>query len=307
MNDWDDLRYFLATAREGSLTRAAQMLGVNHSTVSRRISAFEDKLGARLFDRSVSGFVVTQAGQEMMQTAMRIEKEITLLDRQMLSRDMTMTGRLRIATPAALIATFLMPHIASFSLKYPSVEIDIQSSDTLINLHNHEADIAIRSIKNPSESLMGRRLTPVAKAIYASSSYLERHGCCARSIRDGIQHRWVQSKSNNDVPAWVLKHFPSAQIGCRVNTLLARIQAVKHGIGIGELHCRFGDSDPELHRIYPFETVLDTDFWVLYHPDLRHTARVRAFTSHIAEAFNRERDLYAGKITSVAPAGILSD
>ena len=296
MNDWDDLRFFLATAREGSLTRAAQTLGVNHSTVSRRISAFESKLKARLFDRSISGFVVTQAGQDMMQTALRVEKEMNLLDRQMLSRDMTMTGRLRIATPAALIATFLMPHIASFKQKHPGVEIDILSSDTLVNLHNHEADIAIRSIKSPSENLVGRRLTPVAKAIYASSSYLEQHQCNAGTIRDSPEHRWVQQAQRSDVPSWVLNHFPSAQVGCRVNTLLARIQAVKHGLGIGEMHCRFGDTDTDLHRIYPFETVLDTDFWVLYHPDLRHTARVRAFTSHIAEAFHFERDLYAGNI-----------
>ena len=298
MNDWDDLRYFLATARNGSLTRAAQTLGVNHSTVSRRISAFEDKLGARLFDRSVSGFVVTQAGQEMMQTAQRVEEEIALLDRQILSRDMTMKGRLRIATPAALIATFLMPHIASFAQKHPGVEIDILSSDTLVNLHNHEADVAIRSISTPSESLVGRRLTPVAKAIYASSSYLEQHQCCAQTIRDDANHRWIWLTRAGASPSWLSNHFPSARPGCRVDTLLALIQAVKNGLGIGELHCRFGDADPDLHRLYPFETALDTDFWVLYHPDLRHTARVRAFTSHIAEAFARERHLYAGKETS---------
>lgn len=298
MNNWDDLRYFLAVARDGSLTRAAQTLGVNHSTVSRRITAFEDKLGARLFDRSVSGFVVTQAGQEMMQTTERVEKEITLLDRQILSRDMTMTGPLRIATPAALIATFLMADIASFATQNPDVEINILSSDALINLHNHEADVAIRSTATPPENLIGRRLTPVAKAVYASSKYLEHHKCNARTIRDHREHRWVCSSREGTNPSWLTKYFPSARTGCQVDTLLALIQAVKHGIGIGELHCRFGDTDPDLHRLYPFKTKLDTDFWILYHPDLHHTARVRAFTSHIAEAFARERHLYAGEVST---------
>ncbi len=296
MNDWDELRYFLATARQGSLTRAAQTLGVNHSTVSRRITAFESKLGTRLFDRSVSGFVVTQAGQEMMPTAERIEKEIALLDRQILSRDMTMTGPLRIATPPALIATFLMPHIASFTEQHPRVEIDILSSDALVNMHNHEADIAIRSTDAPPENLIGRRLVPVAKAIYASTKYLKHHNCCNQTIRDGPEHRWISITHEGAKPAWVSKNFPKARPGCRVDTLLALLQAVKHGIGIGELYCRFGDTDPDLRRLYPFNTRLERDIWVLYHPDLRHTARVRAFTSHIAEAFARERHLYAGEI-----------
>lgn len=294
MNNWDSLQYFLATAREGSLTSAAQTLGVSNSTIAHRISTLENKLGSRLFEHTVSGLVVTQAGLDMIQTARRVKKEMALLDRQILSRDMTMDGLLRISAPSTSVTAFLMPHIASFIEKHPEVEVDILSSDILASSDNTDADIAIRSVSKPPEELIGKCLAPVTKAVYASSNYLAKHLCTARTIRDSSDHRWVWWGSAGASPLWISKHFPSARPGCRVDTHQALVQAVKHGIGIGELYCKLGDADADLHRLYPFETNQDTSLWALYHHDLIHTARVRTFCLHMVESFAHEQLLASG-------------
>lgn len=295
MNDWDDLRIFLAVARQGSVTQAAIALEVNHSTVSRRIGAFEKKIGTRLFDRLSSGFAITQAGEELMTIAQEVERSISALDRKIMAQDHVMKGKLRIAVPATMAASDLMPYIAEFSKMHPDVEMQIFGSDRHINLHMNEADIAIRVTNTPPETLMGRRVANIAGAVYAAQIYLQEYDCTPETIIDRQNHRWVWHTLEKKRPNWLQKYYPNARMVCQMDSKLACFEAINHGLGIGQMPCRVGDADPTLHRIPPFDATPDLDVWVLYHPSLAATARIQAFSRHIANAFAKELHYFEGQ------------
>ncbi|MEM7020729.1 MAG: LysR family transcriptional regulator, partial [Pseudomonadota bacterium] len=159
--DWDDLRFFLAVARTGTVTGAARRLSVNHSTVTRRITAFEKKVGVRLFERLSTGYVTTPAGEDVLNHAERMETEFNAMERHIAGRDDKLGGPLCVTAPATLINNLFMPHIARFIEIYPDIELQLMASYENINLNRREADIAIRITNNPSENLVGRRLSHI--------------------------------------------------------------------------------------------------------------------------------------------------
>ena len=171
--DWDNLRFFLTVARKGTIRAASQALSVNHSTVSRRISAFEKKLGVRLFERLPNGYVLTATGEEMMKSAQHIEDEVVKLDRQVIGRDAQLNGSLRVTMPAVLATHLIMPDISAFTNIYPSIQLELAFSNEEFNLRKREADIAIRLTANPPDYLVGRRILHPAKGVYASHDYLK--------------------------------------------------------------------------------------------------------------------------------------
>ncbi len=294
MSDWDDLRFFLAVARHGSVTAAAARLGVNHSTVSRRISAYESKLGVRLLDRLPSGYALTAEGDDMLNTALKIESDFSALNRRLQARDSRMCGNLSITVPQLLVEPLLIPALASFQLQYPDVKVDLIISNDVLSLSRREADIALRVTDKPPENLIGRRLTRYATAIYASEAYLKRHVTSASRIRDARQHSWIGQHKETASYKWARKHYPSSEIVCTVNSKLARFDAVNAGIGMALLPCFLADSEKNLQRIYPRETRPESDIWILTHPDLRHTARVSAFTELLKNVFEDRRSLFEG-------------
>ena len=165
MIDWDDIRYFLAVARRGSITSAARDLGVNHSTVSRRIAAFEDNLGVRLFDRIATGYNLTPAGQEMVPSAQRMEEEA-------LGLDTALSGVLRVTTAGTFVNPFLMEQIGRFLTEYPGIDIELVVSTDLANLHAREVDVAIRATMNPPDTLVGRRIGRLTAMLYGRSDFI---------------------------------------------------------------------------------------------------------------------------------------
>ncbi|MEN8196747.1 MAG: LysR family transcriptional regulator, partial [Pseudomonadota bacterium] len=173
--DWDDLRFFLAVAHKGSIRAAAAALGVNHSTVSRRIDGFERKLGVRLFERLPTGYLVTPAGEDMMQSARRMEEEAAAIDRRVAGRDHRLSGPLRVTMPDSLAQKLLMPDIVAFSDRHPEIELELVISYVFADLNKREADVAIRMANDPPGHLVGRRVVRQAKAVYASRDYLARH------------------------------------------------------------------------------------------------------------------------------------
>ncbi|MCL4676300.1 MAG: LysR family transcriptional regulator, partial [Pararhodobacter sp.] len=167
--DWDDLRLFLAVARAGSLSGAARSLGVTHSTVFRRIGAFEARLRVRLFDRLPGGYALTQAGEEMRDSVIRIEEEITALALKVTGQDQRPTGTIRITTTDLLAVGVLPRHVAAFRAEWPEIEIEVIVADTVLDLTRREADVALR-IGNPGqETLIGRRVGRLAFAAYGAA------------------------------------------------------------------------------------------------------------------------------------------
>ena len=291
--DWDNLRYFLAVARKGSIRAAASALSVNHSTVARRITAFEKKLGVRLFERLPNGYVLTSTGEEMMKSAQHIEDEIVKLDRQVIGRDAELNGVLRVTMPTVLATHLLMSDISAFTKLYPSIQLEMAFSSEEFNLRKREADIAIRLTPNPPEYLVGRRILHPAKGVYASHDYLRHHD----PDKEPEKLSWIGWEELSSSSQWNKdSRFSSAPVVHKADDLLAQLEAVKAGIGIAMLPCFLADTVPSLERLERI-TAKGTcgDLWILTHEDLRATARVRAFIDYMLNAFEQHRDLLEGR------------
>ncbi len=293
--EWDDLRYFLAVAETGSFNQAAARIGVSYSTVTRRVSSLEERLGVRLFDRNRGGHELTTAADEMAEVAKRVRTEIHSLDRHLVGRDKRMSGRVRVATAEMLALTY-MPDLAAFRVEYPSIEIDVVSAPEHANLASREADVALRTGNHPPENLVGRRLQKLSVALYASPEYLSRNP----ADLDPSKHTWVSwdsALSQLASHAWMRKNAPNAPVALRVNSGTTLMAAVRSGIGVGHLFCAMADEQDDLIRIRPPEPELETALWILTHDDLRTTARIRVFLDFMAQRI-RDRST-RGKIMEV--------
>ncbi len=284
--DWDDLRLFLAVARAGSLSGAARALGVTHSTVFRRIGAFEERLGVRLFDRLQGGYDLTAAGEEMRESALRIEEEIAALALKVTGQDQRPTGTIRITATDFLAQALLPAHVAAFRAERPGIEIEAIVSDTVLDLTRREADIALR-IGNPGqEALVGRRIGQLAFAVYAAR---DRAG-------DPATGDWVgYGASHGPLSRAMARWWPRMRQVYRTNSITAAQAAARAGIGMAALPCVLADRDPGLVRLCPLPEPFALDLWLLTHEDLRHTARIRMFLDFMGTAVQAEADLLEGR------------
>ena len=291
--DWDNLRIFLALAREKSVRAAATMLGVSHSTVSRRIDGFEHDLGVRLFERLPEGYVLTPFGEDMMQTARRLEDAVNGLERRVLGQDARLRGDLRVTMPDLLAAKLLMPDLVAFGERYPDINMEVAISYTPFDLGRREADVAIRITREPPETLVGRKVITYARATYASVDYLARHD--PEHAPESVT--WIGWDDRSRHPRWVRESsFPNAAVRGRLNNAMVQLAAAKAGMGLAMLPCFMGDTETDLRRVPPGHPEPAWDIWILTHEDLRATARVRAFMDFMAEAFLSHRDLLEGRL-----------
>lgn len=286
--NWDDLRVFLAVARSGSISRGAKQLDLQHSTVSRRMRKLEQDLGARLFDKVPSGYALTPAGENLMQAAVRMEREVVVVDGTLLGSDLRPSGPLRVTAIDNMATTVLMPLLAGFSRAYPDVTLNLMVSNADVSLAQREADVAIRLTNTPPETLIGKRVATVSSAIYGSPSYLERlHGeggdpewlgvdCC------GFHRTWTRQACGDQGHRFVVD-----------DTLLTQA-ALREGLGVSILPCFMGDTDPGLARYSDPQPEWDLGLWILLHPDLRRTARVLAFRDYMTDAIQTRQDVFAG-------------
>jgi DNA-binding transcriptional LysR family regulator len=293
--DWNDLRYVLAVANAGSLAGAARALGVNHTTVLRRISGFEQRLGLRLFERLPTGYVLTAGGEQLIATARHIDATVTTLERKLAGQDLRLEGAIRITTTDTLMGSILPEILGEFRDSYPGIQVEIAVSNLMFNLTKREADVAIRPATEAPETLIGRRIAKIAFAIYGSSDYLPSQTKQAQ-LRD---YRWVAPDENLAATAaaqWMRAQLPDAEITLTADSLLALRQAAQAGLGLAVLPCYLGDTSPDLVCVHQPIPELETALWILTHPDLRHTARVRAFTEFAGKAFARRRKLLEGAL-----------
>jgi DNA-binding transcriptional LysR family regulator len=291
--EWDDLRYVLAVANAGSLAGAARHLGVNHTTVLRRVSAFEKRLGLRLFERLPTGYALTAGGEELIAAARQVEGTVTTLERKLAGQDLRPSGTVRVTTTDTLMGSILPEILAEFRDMHPGIQIEISLSNLMFNLSKRDADVAIRPAQNPPETLVGRRVAKVAFAIYGSPRYLEK-----RKTEDLAAHRWVapdDTLASTSVAQWMRSQLPEVEITFRADSLLGLRQAAGVGLGLTALPCYLGDTSPDLVRVRGPIAAMETALWILTHEDLRHAARIRAFTDFTAEAFSRRRPLLEGQ------------
>lgn len=286
--NWDDMRLFLAVARTGSISGAAKNLGVQHSTVSRRLRKLEDKLGARLIERKNTGYELTLAGESVKQAAHRMETEMLHVDGVVLGKDSNLVGPLKVTAINNMASTVLMPMFAKFSRTYPQVDLHIVVSNIDSSLSQREADVAIRLTNSPTDTLVGKRLVTVASTIYGSREYL-------KQLRKTTgEPKWIGVECCSFHKSWT-KHSCGEQSHNFISddTLLT-LSAIRQGLGVSYLPCFMGDTAPELERYCEPDGSHNLGLWILIHPDLRHTARVIAFRDHMINSIEVERDLFEG-------------
>lgn len=289
---WDDLRIFLEIARTGSLNAAARALGVNHSTVFRRINAFEEKLGVRLFERLPTGYALTVAGEEMQASASRVEREIDRLDRRITGQDLRLEGTLVVTTTDTIIENFLTPHLYKFRTMYPGIVLELVIDNQNVNLSKRQADVAVRPTRNPPETLVGRKVGEVAIAPYAAPKYMKGRETDFKALD------WLtvdESLSHLAAAKWFRDSYPDANVVVRANSLFGLLHTCEAGMGAALLACFMADRRKGLKRIGDPIPGAGSSLWLLTHEDLRHTGRVRAFMDFMAESLSSEIDLIEGR------------
>lgn len=291
MMNWDDIRIFLAVARHGSVRNAAISLSVNHSTVSRRITSFEEHLKVRLFQRIPSGYLLTSAGEDLLETAKKIEDQVASADSRIMGQDTQMSGNICVSLPTALSTSILMGEFSTFCDLYPEIELEIIHSYELADLNKREADVAIRVTNNPPDSLVGRKVLTMGKALYLSKDLWAR----INSSESPTEPSWLGWKDTSKEDVEIKTSlFPKAPIRHIINDPDGMYSAVKAGMGISVLSCLFGDSDSSLMRLPPGKTEPLFDVWVLTHRDLRRTLRVKTFMDFTVKALLKSRKLIEG-------------
>ena len=292
MIDWDDVRYFLAVARSGSVRAAAGHLNVRHSTVLRRITQLEERLGARMFDKLPSGYRLTDAGEDVLAFAEQMASASNGLETRIFGRDQSVRGRLRVT-----MTHLLMPDLAEFARLHPDIEVEILSSDAPVNLTNREADVAIRVVYERSTlplNLHGLPGPELFGGVYMSGDLL-----AAWRARAPQPVRWIL-KEFDGIPAWAREgDVPIAAVPFRTSDAGVHIAAVRQGLGMTTLPCFVGDADPLLVRAPGTRVHMHGTLWLLTQGEARRTKRVQLFTEFTSRRLAAYAELFAGlRVTS---------
>jgi DNA-binding transcriptional LysR family regulator len=298
MLDWDDVRYFLSVAREGSVRAAAERLKVNHSTVLRRIAQLEGRLGAQVFDKLPSGYRLTRAGEEVLDFAHQMETSANRLETRIAGRDRHVSGLLRVTLAPALATHLLMPDFAAFARLHPDIEIEILSRDEPLNLTNREADVAIRMVYD--RNALPQNLHGVKGPLLFGSVYMSRELLAAWRNGTPDRIRWIV-KTNIGIPDWARSaEVRTAEVPFRTTSADAQVAAVRQGLGMTALPCFVGDPDPALARVPGATLRLHGTLWLLTQRHARKTKRVRLFTEFISARLAAHAELLAGLRTGYA-------
>ncbi|ESX87185.1 LysR family transcriptional regulator [Mesorhizobium sp. LSHC412B00] len=292
MIDWDDVRYFLAAARVGSVRAAAAHLGVNHSTVLRRIAQLEERLGAQMFEKLPSGYRLTAAGEEVLDLATQMEASSHQLETRVFGRDQSARGLLRVTLPPFLATHLLMPDLADFARLHRDIEMEILSSGELANLTNREADVAVRIVadrKTLPLNLHGLKGPELFSGVYMSR---DRLAAWRAGTPDPI--RWI-GIDNHGIPDWAREgEVHVTGVPFRTPDAETQIIAAHQGIGITKLPCFVGDTDPLLVRVPGIDVPMHGTLWLLTQGETRKTKRVRLFTEFVSRRLAAYAPLLSG-------------
>ncbi|EPR21689.1 LysR family transcriptional regulator [Agrobacterium sp. TS43] len=291
--NWDDVRLFLSVARSGQFLSAARKLGVNHATLSRRISALEAAIGTQLFLRSTNGCELTEEGQRLLAGAEHMETEMLNAQANLGRVDTAVAGTVRIGAPDGLGVSFLAPRLGRLTARYPDLKIQLVPVPRSFSLSQREADIAI-TIERPEQGrLMFSKLTDYSLGLYASADYLADYGtpddveALKRHRRIGYVEDLIFSPSLN-FTGEIMRDWDAA---FEISSATGQTEAVRSGAGIGILHNYIAGQYPELLRIMPHLTI-SRSYWTAYHESARQLVRVRTVVDFLQELVAEERRIF---------------
>jgi DNA-binding transcriptional LysR family regulator len=309
--NWDDVRFFVAACRAGTLSGAARELAVDQSTVSRRLSALERSLGVKLFDRTPDGLLPTVEGARLRAAGDGVEQAVLEFERHASGEDARLEGSVRLATSDPIASRFLLPRLGLIRERHPGIHLELVIARALADLSRREADLALRVVfsgSQPAEpSLVARKIADVAFAVYGSRDYLDRHGLPA-SDDDLRRYEFLSYAAGFRQPGaeWLAAHVGEPRVAMRCETMISMHAALTAGHGLGVLFCFAAEGDPSLLRVTaPIE---HAGLWLVVHPDLKDKPRVRAVMDVLTEMVKDSAALFGGDAAapSRAPAVVAS-
>ena len=292
--DWDDLRFFLAVARAGRLTVAARRLGADHATVSRRITALEGALKAKLFERRPQGYALTEHGERLLGKAETMETQALAVSSEIGGADLALSGTVRLGTPDGFGTMFLAPRIAALTAPYPDLEIQLVAMPRLLSLSKREADVAV-SLAPPKEGkIVARKLTDYRLGLYASPAYLERNPPI--EAPDDLHDHEVIGYIDDLIFTPELDYLDEVSRGLRArlqsSSLVAQMQATLAGAGVCVLPRFMAAPEERLVPVLPEAVSITRSFWLIVHADLKDVARIRATMEVLVKEVRAARSLF---------------
>jgi DNA-binding transcriptional LysR family regulator len=295
--DWDDLRYLLAVARHGSTLAAGRALGVDQSTVQRRLVELERRIGQSLVQRQPTGYRLTEFGQEMLPFAEAVETAVLGFERQLRTLGGEAAGVIRMTCPEPIVNRITQTGLLDrFHARHPALRVQFVMSDKYLDLSQGDADVALRSGDTDDDELVGRKIADSIWAVYASRAYIERHGRPA-TIDDLARHALVgfdDTMAKHRIAQWLRQVAPEVPLAARSSSVLGLIYSVKAGIGVGPLPVPLGDAEPDLVRVLEPVAELTRIWRLLTTRELRRTPRVSAFFDFIVEEIETLRPILTG-------------
>ncbi|MBS0414530.1 MAG: LysR family transcriptional regulator [Proteobacteria bacterium] len=297
MYDWNDLKVLLAVARHGSTTAAGKALGVNQSTVQRRLLALERCFKRPLVQRHTTGYRLTALGEQLLPLAERVEQAAQALAHELGRQARELSGVVRVTCPEPIVHKLAASSLLErFHARYPNLKIEFVMSDRYLDLNQGEVDVALRSGDTEDAALVGRKIGDSLWAVYASAAYLARRGRPER-MEDLGHHDWVGLDASLDqhrAALWLKQVAPAGRIVARNNSVLGLAYSAKAGLGLAPLPTPLGDGEPELVRVLGPIPELTRIWRVLTTPELRHTPRVAAFFDFMVEEMAALRPIITG-------------
>lgn len=285
---WDDLRLVLAVARAGSFAEAGRRLGLDQSTVYRRVTTLERSLAAPLFARTAEGRSPTAAGAAVVRAAEAMERAVEALDTRLAGSGRRLEGSVRLTAPDDLMAHLLLPILGRFRAAEPGIRLELVLDNRSVSLTRREADVAVRATRRPPESAVGRRVGAIGWAAYAVPAL------AGTALEELDWVAWEEGLGAPQVGARLAALAPPERLVWRSNSLLDQLNAAEAGIGAAFLPCFLGEGSPKLVRLLARDPSLDGELWLLSHVEQRRSPRIRALTDFLWEALREQSAALAG-------------
>lgn len=294
--NWDDLKYLLAVHRKGSLSAASNELGVNQTTVTRRLGKLEQNLGLPLLKRSAGSISLTNEALQAVAHIESAEDEFFKLEKR-LHQDRGLKGSLKITAVDSLIDEVLMPNIPKLLQKHPDLQLTFFGSATNLKINKFEADIAIRLARPESGTMIVSKLTDIGFAIYGTREI--RQHCLSAGLHSVPWVAYEESLANIPEMNWLATSYPDVKISLKSHSATSLAKALSQNMAVGILPCFLGDTKPDLVRISGNQPILSREAWLVTHKDTYQSVRIRVAISWLKAIFSENKEFLSGNQSTI--------
>ncbi|MEO3413156.1 LysR family transcriptional regulator [Roseovarius sp. CAU 1744] len=290
--DWNGVRDFLAAVEVGSLTQAAVGLRISQPTLSRRIAALEEQLGAQLLVRGPRHFKVTEAGKRLQAIAQQMQLSSRKIESDAWDGGNLLGGTVRISATEAVTNAWLIDQLPGFAATYPEICIEMVTDNRLTDLLNRNSDVAIRLIRPTQKELIAKKVGMMKVGYFASVSYVEQFGA-PRTIADLAEHRTIAIEGARRFASEVEAVTRNGNTALRLRNVLGVMRAIKASLGIGPVYCFHAEQQNDLVRVLEDVPMIEMEVWLTAHPELQENPSIRAVYDYLAQCFANQKPLFS--------------